>query len=548
MMKRIIFIFAAAAVLLYSCQRENNNAPAFGSDALSFSSDVIANDTKATMVENDAALQLSGFGVFAYYTGNNNFVNPADVSTIGTMLYNEAITYSSPDWTYNHIQYWPTNSGKVTFLAFAPFYSGGYTATVDATTKIPQVAYTAATSLSNPNDLLWGVNGAGLPFKDITEPSDKTVHFHFHHALAKVHLTISSDEDFSSINTALNNYSHSSGWGRPTYYYSDADTKIFIEDVTLTNLYSGATLSLLNTEANKPNWKNKTGTLNYDFTGYANLNSSLIYYTYQNGYLSNWSSTFGVTSASKDLLNGNYIMAIPKAMNEGDSVRVTVKYHVISRVHEYYYDWGDKYGNNIIVPRSNVTANDNDNNGNGTTVSATVKTNLEGGTEYNLHIALAGNYMKLYVKAKQWKEQVDSLNFSSSAIQIANVEDRIEWTPMTFDKLDDINGYVYVNAHTAECKFKISNPARYMWYASIIPIEGTPNAFEFVDENGNILKSPRGVIGEKAVLRIRSNVAAPTVRNVAILRIYAKTADGTHIIKEVGLHGTTEYQLIQNVS
>src|SRR5574344_2995011 len=89
MMKRIIFIFAAAAVLLYSCQRENNNAPAFGSDALSFSSDVIANDTKATMVENDAALQLSGFGVFAYYTGNNNFVNPADVSTIGTMLYNE---------------------------------------------------------------------------------------------------------------------------------------------------------------------------------------------------------------------------------------------------------------------------------------------------------------------------------------------------------------------------------------------------------------------------------------------------------------------------
>lgn len=175
------------------------------SNAISFGTYMGKNkDTRAgyaggitTDVLKDAA-KANGFGVFAYYTGANDYAYSA-VTTDGTtgqssvkpnFMYNEHVTWSTSratvggyisNWTYEPLKYWPnevqddavdnqtdpatssgTNGGKVSFFAYAPYVasasgSNGITAmTANSVASDPILTYVVASDGKDVVDLLWG--------------------------------------------------------------------------------------------------------------------------------------------------------------------------------------------------------------------------------------------------------------------------------------------------------------------------------------------------------------------------------------------------------
>ena len=130
-----------------------------------------------------------GFGVFAYWTGESGdqdyeAKNGASSTLAPNFMYNQKVLWNGTKWDYQPVKFWPndiTNSavdnpsptatgsdtygGKVSFFAYAPYYSGaadtkGITGFSDRTaTGDPIVHYTLATNQSEIVDLLWGTCG-----------------------------------------------------------------------------------------------------------------------------------------------------------------------------------------------------------------------------------------------------------------------------------------------------------------------------------------------------------------------------------------------------
>lgn len=153
-----------------------------------------------------------GFGVFAYYTGANDYTY-ASVKTDGTsgnstvkpnFMYNQQVKWTSGKtgyvgadgdqaWAYTPLKYWPndiqngavddqtpaaatgdgTKGGKLTFFAYAPYIpvtessgtptgsmTDGITAmTANTASSDPILSYTVASTPANFVDLLWGTAG-----------------------------------------------------------------------------------------------------------------------------------------------------------------------------------------------------------------------------------------------------------------------------------------------------------------------------------------------------------------------------------------------------
>ena len=69
-------------------------------------------------------LQSKGFGVFAAHTGLHTYANS---SISSNFMHNQKVTYSSSNWTYSPIKYWPNvEDGSdlpdyISFFAYAPY-------------------------------------------------------------------------------------------------------------------------------------------------------------------------------------------------------------------------------------------------------------------------------------------------------------------------------------------------------------------------------------------------------------------------------------------
>jgi len=143
----------------------------------------------------DAALQESGFGVYAFYTGQNEY-SAANVT--GLVFNNREFYYDSDTWKYRgKDEYWPTADGdKLTFFAYAP-WSTWNSKVSSSDGAVPSIPYKAAASLSETDlqaqrDLLWGTNASGYAHKNVEAAdydTEGTVDMHFRHAVAKVNFT-----------------------------------------------------------------------------------------------------------------------------------------------------------------------------------------------------------------------------------------------------------------------------------------------------------------------------------------------------------------------
>ena len=215
MKKKLIFA-AAAIAMLASCSQNDLEAPVVGqaqqSDAIEFGTYLGKAATSRAGVAGSITTESlktgahsAGFGVFAYYTGADNYTY-SSVKTDGTtgqtsknpnFMYNQQVQWTSGKtgyvgadgdyaWAYTPLKYWPnevqagavddqttdgpatsTNSkgGKLSFFAYAPYVSAATGAegitgmTANSDLSDPILTYTVANAGNDIVDLLWGTTG-----------------------------------------------------------------------------------------------------------------------------------------------------------------------------------------------------------------------------------------------------------------------------------------------------------------------------------------------------------------------------------------------------
>lgn len=326
----------------------------------------------------------NGWGVFAYYTGTDNYTNPSDVD--GVIFNKRKVWWDSSAWQYytdtDHAkEYWPMDSDdKVTFFAYGPYkeYNGDGVVTVDAE-KGPQVKYTASTDLSAQKDLLWGTNTSGLPHRNVNlatylDPVNNpngTVDFHFRHAPAKIHFTINGatlgDESGqasaygnATTNTSYGNLTRSNdATGERVYANSNYRTlywayrkktvtttqvyrrtisgfKILLSEVKMTNFIKNGILHLNNTDAYLPYWEaDGDEMLDYTF-GTSDMVTAITNPGNETTLSNGWGTAYlGVDDHPQELLPtpNNYIYMVSKKADalgtESKNITITAFYHVI---------------------------------------------------------------------------------------------------------------------------------------------------------------------------------------------------------------------------
>lgn len=315
-MKTKYFFLAAAAALFAACSSDDGIAEQQQAVQqaeqvpVAFSGYVNRTITRAGVYEDidAAALKTPGFGVFAYYTDNNDYDN----FSIPNFMYNQQVTGSGDSepytWTYAPIKYWPNEYGsnavsedydRVTFFAYAPFVAVNPTTgkvitegsdptpsdhATDPTGIVglsrnsaagdPLVKYIASFDPAKRVDLLWGVVGAseynswstkegatpptnqttlksGFPWMNVKRAAgvDQKLKFTFNHALAKLNVQIDADVDDNAHNETTD---------------VAASNKIFVRSITFTGLATKGALNLNNDEtANVAKW--------YSFSGLSDL-------------------------------------------------------------------------------------------------------------------------------------------------------------------------------------------------------------------------------------------------------------------------------------
>lgn len=233
-MTRKAIIYLTALVLGVSCMKEQPVGPEVkeypaGEKGIVLDPTVVDSDwndlkTAPTKALSDLTdhevdqtyLESNGFGVYAYYTGEDDFVSITDATIKGLVFNKRKFLYDSglskwQNYQWNGTDYsqagkeefWPTSSAeKLTFFAFAPWepWHDDNLIKTSSTYASPYIIYDSyvaqsltASELEKQQDLLWGTNTAGMPHKNVSMDSytpEGTVDMHFRHAPAKVNFTI----------------------------------------------------------------------------------------------------------------------------------------------------------------------------------------------------------------------------------------------------------------------------------------------------------------------------------------------------------------------
>lgn len=294
-----LFIFATAAIAFASCSesdlgniaQENTLEQA---TAVSFGTYMGESATRAgtTGSITTASLQTGthaadGFAVFAFNTGTSNW-ETAGSSTAPNFMYNQQVTYSGGNWTYDPIKYWPngidaanaantpsntaTDGGtpKLSFFAYAPYVAAtastgvvtpaengiiGLTANnVNGDPKVTYKFKSGSLTETDNVDLLWGLAGTtgysqannspisgltvGTDYNvDITKTNtDEKIKFYFKHALAKIGGATSTTASGLKVVADIDD----NGSGLTGNGTVDSKTLITINSITIANGTSGS--------------------------------------------------------------------------------------------------------------------------------------------------------------------------------------------------------------------------------------------------------------------------------------------------------------------
>lgn len=327
-----IFMFAVAAIALAACTSEEevvlqSEAQQSGTP-VNFSAYINRSVTRAgepgLITTNGASftdvygntftttsLQEKGFGVFAYYTNNEQYNEVATPN----FMYNQKVVYVAGEydrtatsyWKYEPVKYWPNEFGDaaasddmdyVTFFAYAPYTKvDPVTGIVDGTAEdqaknITQVIkntgkgdayvkYVVDTDPSTSVDLLWGVANADYtdiiggkinkeePFVNCLKAKnpDEIMHWQFNHALTKLNVTIDAAmNENTNADPSLDTYPNPWNPVDPNDQVLDSKTKIYVRSIKFTGFTMSGALNLNSKKADGPKWMTYACEGNKEFT------------------------------------------------------------------------------------------------------------------------------------------------------------------------------------------------------------------------------------------------------------------------------------------
>lgn len=148
--------------------------------------------------------------------------------------------------------------------------------------------------------------------------------------------------------------------------------------------------------------------------------------------------------------------------------------------------------------------------------------------------------MELTCKVKEWEKETETWDFTENITNNSN----IQWKNENLTINNSTGEVVIPNTNDYICTFELSTPVDGTWQASLIPVGGQADAFEFVGAN-------TGTIGNgPATLTIKPKYEkVVNENNAAKLRIVVRTKDGRTLVANLsGSDQFEEYTLVQNVN
>ena len=207
----------------------------------------------------------------------------------------------------------------------------------------------------------------------------------------------------------------------------------------------------------------------------------------------------------------NYLMSWPMSTVESENVTLTIKYTV---------------DNDPTVITKNIPLAGRE---------------WAAGKKNNINITFKDKEIILQCNVMDWIPQDEIIDFSDQV----TVKNTITWENVRSVNYDTGEVILYDDTTIeATCNFSFTAPKGATWTASLIPIEGHQDAFEFVGA------SKYGAVGVDTPVKLRVTNQAPIApRHVCYLRITIQTADGRTIVVKNMIAGkdNQEFKVIQNL-
>ena len=268
---------------------------------------------------------------------------------------------------------------------------------------------------------------------------------------------------------------------------------------------------LMNTRSATLNYAN-AGDGEYPVVEYANMsndNANSPDYSYAPSY----KLGTNLIDMSTKTTDRNYFMSWPMSVEESENVTLTINYRV---------------DDDPTVITKNIPLSGKE---------------WLAGKKNNINLVFKDKEIILQCIVMDWIPQEEIIDFSDQV----TVDVPITWDESTVTSVNYETGEVILFDDTsieATCHFKFTSPKGATWTASLIPIEGHQDAFEFVGS------TKYGAVGVDTPVQLRVTNQAPIApRHVCYLRITIQTADGRTIVVKNMIAGkdNQEFKVIQNL-
>lgn len=305
-------LIACAALTMTGCSNDeiSYDSSKQEAQAIQFDTYLGKNVQGRGTVSTSTTIQSDNIGITAFYTGQAEW-STYKTDKVPNFMFDQKVTYSDPDWTYDPVKYWPTTQGdKISFFAYAPYSDNG-----NVTTSTKSATGTPTVTVSYPANLTDMVDFVAASVIDQIKTA--TVSFDLKHEMTRV--DIKAKVNFDVYNNAG----------------SHDKTKVVIKRITLNavgtdgNFYNGGTYTFSDVSSQVGTW---TGTQTDPALDLATILAT----TPQSlgGYTDEGVALEGTTATP--LFNTNqYLFLVPATGNNGSGLTegkatATIEYDIVT--------------------------------------------------------------------------------------------------------------------------------------------------------------------------------------------------------------------------
>ncbi len=234
----------------------------------------------------NADLQASGFGVYCWYTGTDNYITDNHIKDItkDILMLNQKVEYKNGLWTYSPSKYWPLKDDEVlTFRAYAPYVS--YQLQTNATTGLPMLPVVVTKDdyhEGKQHDPLWGtgrlVNTETEEYYPLPDPAnEEALKAYYRYGTLYDNITYKMSGDWRDQPTDHTPADTRNGYIDWYFHHGMAKLmfacsviqdpgcdRVIIRSIKIEGLYDQGLLSLSSSTtsaSDKPSWTQKAGNM-----------------------------------------------------------------------------------------------------------------------------------------------------------------------------------------------------------------------------------------------------------------------------------------------